>query len=262
MQFDACRKRMQLVTAFLSWLIPLLLLLPLHASSETKSGELRIFFVDVEGGQATLFVSPTHQSLLVDTGWPGNNGRDADRIVAAAKLAGLSKIDYVLITHFHTDHVGGLPQLAERIPIGTVIDHGDNRESTDAPTVEGWQAYKRLLSTHRFKRLTLKPGDKLPIRGLEATAITADGSAIDHPLQGEGRKMTLARTLSITRPIKPRMHARWAHSSLSVNLESSILAILRETKRWNSSAQRTGSAPSISTSFLIMDGTSAIAPHF
>lgn len=188
MQFDACRKRMQLVTAFLSWLIPLLLLLPLHASSETKSGELRIFFVDVEGGQATLFVSPTHQSLLVDTGWPGNNGRDADRIVAAAKLAGLSKIDYVLITHFHTDHVGGLPQLAERIPIGTVIDHGDNRESTDAPTVEGWQAYQRLLSTHRFKRLTLKPGDKLPIRGFEATAITADGSAIDHPLQGGGQE--------------------------------------------------------------------------
>src|SRR5271166_5607962 len=65
---------------------------------------LRVYFVDVEGGQATLFVTPEGQSLLIDTGWPANEGRDADRIVAAAKLAGLSKIDYVLITHFHMDH--------------------------------------------------------------------------------------------------------------------------------------------------------------
>ena len=94
---------------------------------------LRIFFVDAEGGQATLFVTPQQHALLIDTGWPGNNGRDADRIVAVAKKAGIRKIDYVLITHFHEDHVGGLPQLVARIPVGMVIDHGNNRESTDAP---------------------------------------------------------------------------------------------------------------------------------
>src|SRR5262249_13924986 len=94
---------------------------------------LQIFFVDVEGGQSTLFVTPSGQSLLIDTGWPGNNGRDADRIVAAAKAAGLSKIDFVLLTHYHMDHTGGVPQLAARIPVGTFIDHGDNRE-TDDPT--------------------------------------------------------------------------------------------------------------------------------
>src|SRR5215472_5494556 len=101
-----------------------------HArASRSDSHALHIFFVDVEGGQATLFVTPAKQSLLIDTGWPDNGGRDADRILTAAKDAGLGKIDYVVITHFHTDHVGGVPGLAAKIPIGTFIDHGENRES-------------------------------------------------------------------------------------------------------------------------------------
>src|SRR5271170_5384712 len=85
---------------------------------------LQIYFVDVEGGQATLFVTPAGQSLLIDTGWPGNAFRDANRIAAAAKLANVKKIDYVVITHYHDDHVGGVPQLVEKIPVGTFIDHG------------------------------------------------------------------------------------------------------------------------------------------
>jgi competence protein ComEC len=158
------------------------------APAPKTDGVLRIFFVDVEGGQATLFVTPTGQSLLIDTGWPGNDGRDADRIVAAAKKANISKIDYVLITHFHNDHVGGLPQLAARIPVGTVIDHGDNRESTDAPTVQVWQAYQALLADKKFKRMTVKPGDSLPIRGVQATVISSDGAVIDRPLPGMGQE--------------------------------------------------------------------------
>jgi competence protein ComEC len=156
-------------------------------SPQTKNA-LRIYFVDVEGGQATLFVTPAKQSLLIDTGWPGNEGRDADRIVAAAKLAGINKIDYALITHFHNDHVGGAPQLAARIPIGTFIDHGENRESTDAPTVQVWKAYQELLASGKYKRITAKPGDVLPIAGIHAAVASADGMVLGGPLPGAGEE--------------------------------------------------------------------------
>src|SRR5713226_8319269 len=103
--------------------------LSLFASAAPGSRKgLQIYFVDVEGGQATLFVTPEGKSLLIDTGWPDNNGRDADRIVAAAKLAGIKQLDFVLLSHYHMDHAGGLTQLAAEIPIRTVIDHGENRE--------------------------------------------------------------------------------------------------------------------------------------
>jgi competence protein ComEC len=148
---------------------------------------LQIYFVDVEGGQATLFVTPSGQSLLIDTGWPGNEGRDADRIVKAAKTAGVSKLDFVLVTHFHTDHVGGVPQLAERILIGTFLDHGENRETADGPTVQGWEAYQKLLASGKYKRMVLKPGDSLPLQDLQATVVSSDGALIANPLPLAGQ---------------------------------------------------------------------------
>jgi competence protein ComEC len=142
--------------------------------------------VDVEGGQATLFVTPAKQSLLIDTGWPDNGGRDANRIVAAAKDAGLAKIDYVLITHFHTDHVGGVPGLAAKMPIGTFIDHGENRESASAQTVAGWNAYEQLVASGKYQRVTVKPGEALPLKGVNAVVVSADGNLIQSPLAGAG----------------------------------------------------------------------------
>lgn len=183
--------RIRTATVVPSLILALTLLFPASAKSAPQARRtLQVFFVDVEGGQATLFVTPAGESLLIDTGWPGSDGRDADRIVAAAKKAGITKIDYVLITHFHEDHVGGLPQLVARIPVGTFIDHGENRESTDAPTVQNWQAYQELLATNKFKRLTVRPGDHLPIQGMQTTVISSDGAVIDHALPGAGQENT------------------------------------------------------------------------
>jgi beta-lactamase superfamily II metal-dependent hydrolase len=149
---------------------------------------LQIYFVDVEGGQSTLFVTPERKSLLIDTGWPGNSGRDANRIAAAAKDAGIKKIDFVLITHYHDDHVGGAPQLAAKIPVGTFIDHGENRETSGASASRVFAAYQALLSTGKYKHITAKPGEVLPITGMQVRVVTADGDVIERPLPGGGKE--------------------------------------------------------------------------
>jgi len=144
---------------------------------------LQIYFVDVEGGQATLVVSPSGQSLLIDAGWPGNGGRDADRIVAAAHQAGLGQIDYVLITHYHRDHVGGVPQLVNGIKVGTFIDHGPNLEDSQVTRVD-YAAYEKAIAGHRH--VVVQPGWKVPIKGIEVRVLSAKGEHISTPLSGDG----------------------------------------------------------------------------
>src|SRR6476619_3245219 len=101
--------------------VPLLLLLAGSASAR----DLEIYFIDVEGGQATLIMTPAGQSLLIDAGYGGRDARDAERIMAAAREAHIDHIDYLLITHFHNDHVGGVPELADRIPTLRCVDNGE-----------------------------------------------------------------------------------------------------------------------------------------
>jgi competence protein ComEC len=161
------------------------------------AGDLKIFFIDVEGGQATLFITPAGQSLLIDTGWPGNNFRDADRIAGVAKSEGLTKLDYVLITHYHDDHVGGVPQLVARIPVGTFLDHGPNRELDHGPTDHGYAEYQRATATAGSKRLTLHPGEQLPLKGLTATVISADGETLSKPLTGAGQPNEVCKSSEV-----------------------------------------------------------------
>jgi beta-lactamase superfamily II metal-dependent hydrolase len=156
---------------------------PMHNPADA----LKIYFIDVEGGQSTLFVTPSGESLLIDTGWPGNNDRDADRIVAAAHQAGLSKIDYVLITHYHVDHAGGIPQLIAKIPVGAFLDHGPNLELDHGITEKDYAEYQKVLTSGKFKHQTMHPGEHLPIPGLDALVLSADGALIDQPLPGAGQ---------------------------------------------------------------------------
>jgi competence protein ComEC len=170
----------------------------LHAQV-TSGGKLRAYFIDVEGGQSTLFVTPAGKSLLIDTGWPGNNFRDADRIVAAAKSAGLKRIDYVLITHYHDDHVGGVPQLVQRIPVGSFIIHGPNREQ-DKATERGYAAFQKALADTKAKEIVAKPGDRLPIQGMDVTVISSDGKVITKPLPGAGESNPFCKQSEVQPP--------------------------------------------------------------
>lgn len=144
---------------------------------------LQIYFIDVEGGQATLVVSPSGQSLLIDTGWPGYEGRDADRILAAAHQAGIEQLDYVLITHYHRDHVGGVPQLVDGIKVGTFVDHGPNLEDSEVTRTD-YAAYEKAIAGHAH--VVVKPGWGLPIKGIEVRVLAAAGDHITSPLPGKG----------------------------------------------------------------------------
>jgi competence protein ComEC len=154
----------------------------LVAAQPPGSKPLDIYVVDMEGGKAALFVSPTGQSLLVDSGNPG--GRDTDRIMEVVNQAGLKQIDFLISTHYHVDHIGGLAELVKRIPVGTFIDHGPSVEPREQ--VQGFQAiYAELYG--KAKHLVAKPGDKVPITGLDWRIVTSAGASLKTPLPGGGK---------------------------------------------------------------------------
>lgn len=175
------------------------------APALAKDDALQMVSIDVEGGGGTLFVTPDGKSLLIDTGNPEVSKATGDhpsseRIANAAHALGLKKIDYLLTTHYHVDHIGGLEGLLARIPIGTVIDHGENRETTastqpGAPQIDlknpppnstaaGYNKYLGLIAGH--KHIVASAGDVFHIGGMTVTIVMADAKPLEKPLPGAG----------------------------------------------------------------------------
>ena len=154
----------------------------LATAQNQPSKTFDMYVIDTEGGHAVLYVSPTGESLLEDTGNPGT--RDPDRIMEAIHAAGVTQIDHLILTHYHIDHVGGLAELAKRISIKHFIDHGATVEAREQ--VPDFQKnYAELYNA--AKHTVVKPGDKIPFAGVDVTVVTAAGQVIKSPLPGGGK---------------------------------------------------------------------------
>jgi beta-lactamase superfamily II metal-dependent hydrolase len=155
----------------------LALALPAVAAAQPAAKTLDMYFIDTEGGQSTLFIAPGGQTVLIDTGNPGT--RDAGRIMEAVHAAGAQRIDYLLITHYHADHVGGFLELSKMIPIAHFIDHGPDVETR---VFDSRTAYEAAVAT--APHTIAKPGDKLPIPGIEWTIVSSAGKVLPAAMAG------------------------------------------------------------------------------
>lgn len=157
-----------------------------QAGTPAESQSLRMYFVDVEGGQATLIVAPSGEAMLIDAGYPEFDGRDTRRIVETAREAGVSRIDWLVMTHYHLDHVANVPDVARHLPMRRIVDHGDNTEPPRERTQPYIDAYYKLREG--AEHIVVKPGDKIPVKGLDVTVVSARGAVLDGPLPGAGAK--------------------------------------------------------------------------
>jgi beta-lactamase superfamily II metal-dependent hydrolase len=164
--------------------IAVLVLLFVTALSAAKT--LDMYVVDVEGGKAVLLVSPSGESMLIDAGSRGSNDRDATRIVEACKAAGLKQIDFMVVSHYDGDHVSDVPTLAGMFPLVTFVDHGENVQINDG-TVKNVNNYLALIAKNKARRIVVKAGDRIPIKGFDAFVAMAAGKAITEPLKGAGQ---------------------------------------------------------------------------
>jgi len=157
-------------------------------SGSSSSKPLEIYVIDVEGGKSDLWMTPAGQTILIDTASGGD--RDLNRILDALAAAKVTKLDYLITTHYHVDHAGNLNEIAKRIPVANFVDHGD---TTEAPLVAGqreqipgfWALYPSIYA--KGKRISVKPGDKLPITGLDWQIVAGGHQVTKKPLAGAGK---------------------------------------------------------------------------
>jgi beta-lactamase superfamily II metal-dependent hydrolase len=152
---------------------------------------LDVYVIDVEGGKAVLLVSPSGESMLFDAGWPGSNGRDVNRIVEAVQAAGLKQIDYLVISHYDIDHLGDVPLLVSKIPVRHFVDHGP-LQSNGKGAEARYTAYAEVRDKGDYS--AVKPGDRIPIKGLDVTVVAAATKLLDKPLPGGGGANRLCAT--------------------------------------------------------------------
>jgi competence protein ComEC len=167
-------KKIHLLSIFFLLMFPALL---------QAAKTLEIYVIDTEGGKSLLIVSPSGQSMLVDTGMPGRNNRDTNRILEAAQTAGIKKIDFLVVTHYDFDHVENVPATVAKIPVGTFIDHG--------PPIVGDPVTARFVAAYldvaaKAKRIIVKPGDKIPFQGVDVLVVSSATQAVKRGVKGGG----------------------------------------------------------------------------
>lgn len=156
------------------------------SSAQTHPTGLELYLIDVEGGGATLFISPSGESVLIDTGNGGANAaRDAGRIMDAVKDAGVRQIDHLITTHWHGDHYGGLAELSKQIPVRHFYDHGANTQPAEGPDTFLAQTYPAIYANATHTVVT--PGDRIPVSGLDWRIVTAAGAVLERALPGAGK---------------------------------------------------------------------------
>jgi beta-lactamase superfamily II metal-dependent hydrolase len=156
------------------------------ALAQTRT-TLDIYVIDVEGGNATLFVPPSGETVLIDTGnvAPAAAKRDAARIMDAIKDARVTQIDHLITTHWHGDHFGGMAEVAAQIPIKEFIDHGPNVQPAEIVDNFLNNVYPGLYA--KAKHTVAKPGDRLPVAGLDWRIVSSAGQMLKTSLPGAGR---------------------------------------------------------------------------
>ena len=163
----------------------------LSASVASAADTLDIYVIDTEGGKAMILVTPDGESMLVDAGYPTPDDRDTKRIVAAAKAAGIKQFDIILATHYDADHAGNVPRVDAQIPGKVFIDHGGPIPTLNAGSIRSnYEPYVKAIGDR--KRISVKPGDTIPLKGLRDHRRHRGGKALTSPLAGAGQPNELA----------------------------------------------------------------------